>query len=94
MTFNEYQATKEQESIVAFALGLAGETGEVVDDIKKNIFYDKHVPLEHTIEELGDVLWYVANIASELDVALEEIAQANVVKLQARYKDLYKEEKK
>ncbi len=100
MTINEYQAfasqgihaaTLEREPIVGFALGLAGETGEVIDDIKKRVFHGRDVPLEHTKEELGDVLWYVANIATEYHFSLEEIMQQNVDKLLSRYPDKYGE---
>ncbi len=99
MTLNEYQkfaaqgihtATLEREPVVGFALGLAGEAGEVVDDIKKRIFHGREVPIEHTAEELGDVMWYVANIASQYNLSLEDILIQNVVKLQARYADKYR----
>lgn len=99
MTLNEYQAfasqgihsaTLEREPVVGFALGLVGETGEVVDDIKKRVFHGRKVPLEHTKEELGDVLWYIANIATEYHFSLEEILDENVKKLLARYPDKYK----
>ena len=98
MTLKEYQAfaahgvleaTLEREPIVGFALGLAGEAGEVVDDIKKRIFHGREVPMEHTAEELGDVLWYVANIATQCGFSLEDIIQQNVTKLMARYPEMY-----
>lgn len=98
MTLNEYQsfaargiheATLEREPIVGFALGLAGEAGEVVDDIKKRIFHGREVPMGHTAEELGDVLWYVANIATQCGFSLEDIIQQNVDKLMTRYPEMY-----
>lgn len=101
MTLNEYQAfasqgihdaTLEREPIVGFALGLAGEAGEVIDDIKKRVFHGRKVPLEHTAEELGDVLWYVANIATAYNLNLEGILEENVRKLTARYPDKYNKE--
>ena len=103
MTLTEYQAfaargiheaTLEREPIVGFALGLVGETGEVVDDIKKRIFHGREVPMAHTKEELGDVLWYIANIATECHFSLEEILEENVEKLLARYPEKYKEDDK
>ena len=99
MTLDEYQAfasqgihdaTLEREPIIGFALGLVGETGEVVDDIKKRIFHGRKIPIEHTKEELGDVLWYVANIATEYHLSLEEILDMNVLKLTTRYPEKYK----
>ena len=72
------------------ALGLSGEAGEVADKIKK-IIRDKNGKLaeedKHEIVlELGDVLWYVANISRVLGVPLEEVAAKNLEKLAARQK--------
>jgi NTP pyrophosphatase (non-canonical NTP hydrolase) len=70
------------------ALGLGGEAGEVQEKIKK-IYRDKKgiVSTEDALEickELGDELWYLANIAAELGVSLSQIAHNNMVKLQSR----------
>lgn len=86
---------KESEGknlIVGFALGLGGEAGEVLDDIKKREYHGRDISIEHTAEELGDVMWYVANIATQLGFSLEDILEHNVHKLTSRYPDLYKEE--
>lgn len=100
ISFNEYQAfakkaiRKESEGknlIVGFALGLGGESGEVLDDIKKREYHGRDIPIEHTAEELGDALWYIANIATQLGYTLESIALNNISKLVDRYPDLYKE---
>lgn len=69
-------------------LGLCGESGEVAEKIKK-IYRDKGgaVFLEDALElqkELGDVLWYIANLASELGLSLGVIATMNLEKLQER----------
>lgn len=69
-------------------LGLAGESGEVLDKIKK-IFRDKEGKFskedqEDLTKELGDVLWYISQIATELDINLEDIAKANIEKLYSR----------
>jgi NTP pyrophosphatase (non-canonical NTP hydrolase) len=70
------------------ALGLAGEAGEVAEHAKKAIRDDGGTVSEQRREalskELGDVLWYVAQLASELDLDLEEIAQGNLDKLLSR----------
>ena len=70
------------------ALGLAGEAGEVADKVKK-IYRDyngftSHLNRIGICKELGDVLWYVANIATELHVNLSDIAKENLIKLQDR----------
>ncbi len=70
------------------ALGLAGEAGEVAEHIKKAIRDDDGVVSAErraaVTKELGDVLWYVAQIATELDLDLEEIARVNLEKLRSR----------
>jgi NTP pyrophosphatase (non-canonical NTP hydrolase) len=70
------------------ALGLAGEAGEVAEHAKKAIRDDGGEVGEERraamAKELGDVLWYVAQLASELGLELEEIAQANLDKLVSR----------
>lgn len=96
MEFNEYQKLARQTALYAGAgknfvypaLGLCGESGEVAEKIKKiirdrnNIVDDEcRAGLE---KELGDVLWYVANLAAELDLKLDNIAQKNIAKLKSR----------
>ena len=69
-------------------LGLAGEAGEVCEKIKKVMRDQKGHFTEQNVEEiakeLGDVLWYVAAIATELNMSLAAIAEDNMVKLQDR----------
>lgn len=98
MTLKEYQefashgilpAPTKCEPIIGFALGLTGESGEVADDIKKKYFHGRDIDPNHTIEELGDVMWYVANLATQLNISLDEIIERNVNKLLARYKEKY-----
>jgi len=69
-------------------LGLCGESGEVADKIKKVLrdrggVFDDQIRDELRLE-LGDVLWYVAQLASELGLDLEDIAAANLAKLASR----------
>jgi NTP pyrophosphatase (non-canonical NTP hydrolase) len=70
------------------ALGLAGEAGEVAEHAKKAIRDDgaEVSPQRRAAiaKELGDVLWYVAQLASELELDLEEVAQGNLRKLLSR----------
>lgn len=104
MEFNEYQKKalitdlegKQEGNNIFYlgfmtkALGLAGEAGEVTDDIKK-ILRDKGGEVseedrEILVYELGDVMWYVAVIADYLGVPMEEIASKNLAKLADRQK--------
>jgi NTP pyrophosphatase (non-canonical NTP hydrolase) len=70
------------------ALGLAGEAGEVAEHAKKAIRDDNGEITEERrramAKELGDVLWYVAQLASELGLELEDVAQQNLEKLSSR----------
>lgn len=68
-------------------LGLSGEVGEFNDMIKKWIFHEKDINIEHAKKELGDVMWYVAMICHSAGWHLNEILEMNVSKLNARYPD-------
>lgn len=75
-------------SIVYPTLGLVNEAGEVAGKIKK-IFRDKGGTISDTDREalkyeLGDVLWYLTQICTELNLSLEEVAAANIEKLFSR----------
>ncbi len=69
------------------ALGLAGEAGEVVDLIKKFLYAGHPLDAEELVEELGDVLWYVALICHAVGTSIGEVMAANVEKLRRRYPD-------
>lgn len=73
------------EAVANHAMGLAGETGELVDALKKLLFHGHKVEQERVRNELGDVLWYVARIAADFGLTLSEVADANIAKLRARY---------
>ena len=95
MELSEYQRLSRStahyprnESLTYPSLGLAGEAGEFADHAKKVIRDDGGVVSDERraamSKELGDVLWYVAQLASELGLELDEIAQANLDKLRSR----------
>jgi NTP pyrophosphatase (non-canonical NTP hydrolase) len=96
MNFEEYQKKSRKtalypkigEGFVYPTMGLAGEAGEVAEKVKK-IFRDKNGVVDedtkNTIKkELGDVLWYVSQIATEFNLSLDEIAEENIEKLYSR----------
>lgn len=66
-------------------LGLTGEAGEVSDLIKKGIFHEKGIDLEHLKKELGDCAWYLAMICDACGFTLDDVMQTNIDKLKARY---------
>jgi NTP pyrophosphatase (non-canonical NTP hydrolase) len=94
--FSEYQVLSREtavypnvgDNIVYPALGLCGEAGETAEKVKKAIRDDGGTLTEERREaiaaELGDVLWYVAQLASEAGLELETIAEANLEKLASR----------
>ena len=91
MDFNEYQekATRtvsypKSQAVFYPVLGLVGEAGEVANKVKKIMRGDEDVDLLGVPDELGDVLWYLAAIATDLDVTLDDIAQENIEKLRDR----------
>ena len=95
MNFNEYQKLArstavypEEHKVVYPALGLCGEAGEDADKIKKTIRGDSSLDevTGSIADELGDVLWYLAILADDLGVELEDVAKWNVDKLQRRMK--------
>lgn len=69
------------------ALGMAGESGEVADIIKKVTFYGKPLDRDHLIEELGDVCWYMNLMMHTIGTTWEEVMDKNVAKLYARFPD-------
>ena len=68
-------------------LGLAGESGEVADMIKKHLFQGHILDREHMARELGDIAWYIALGAELIGYDLESILQMNIEKLLERYPD-------
>jgi NTP pyrophosphatase (non-canonical NTP hydrolase) len=95
MNFKEYQAKAltfgkypNSLEILYPALGLAGETGEVCEKIKK-VYRDNYGEFteEHITEitkELGDVLWYISQLATDLGIQLQTVAKTNIDKLESR----------
>lgn len=98
LTFAKYQLESRSTAIYPSmgcglwypVLGLTGEAGEVAEKVKK-IFRDRGGVItqedkEALGKELGDVLWYLAQIATDLGISLEEVGQNNIEKLQSRKK--------
>jgi NTP pyrophosphatase (non-canonical NTP hydrolase) len=95
MQLDDYQAAARRTAIyddrfrvVYPALGLASEAGEVCGKVKK-VLRDRagdfgKAPLAALEDELGDVLWYLAMLAADLGLSLEEIAARNLDKLRSR----------
>ena len=96
MTFNDYQAETNKTAIypdrghnfVYPVLGMMGEAGEVAEKIKK-VWRDKNNVISDTDKleikkEMGDVLWYLSQLATELQIDFDDVANTNVLKIQSR----------
>jgi NTP pyrophosphatase (non-canonical NTP hydrolase) len=80
--------TRPVPALLYLTLGLTGEAGEVAGVVKRIIRDDRELTPERVAQieaELGDVLWYVSQIANELGLSLDEIAAQNVTKLADRF---------
>jgi NTP pyrophosphatase (non-canonical NTP hydrolase) len=96
MNFNDYQHKSRKTAgypaighpVIYPTLGLVNETGEVAGKIKK-VFRDKDGEINDETRsalkaELGDVLWYVAQVCTELGLSMDEVAEYNIDKLYSR----------
>lgn len=86
------KAMSMQMMLMHAAMGIASDGGEAVDVIKAHTIYNKPLDTGHLVEELGDLLWFVALAANTIGYNLENIARHNVEKLQRRYPDKYSDE--
>lgn len=95
MTGNEYQQLAERSNLMTgdnalnyAALGLVGEAGEIANKVKKVIRDDNNILTDEKRKsiqkEIGDVLWYVSRLSSELGITLEEVMEQNIEKLSQR----------
>ena len=96
MELNHYQSESRKTALypdvgcnaIYPTLGLVGEAGEVADKVKK-ILRDKKGIFDKDSKdaiklELGDVLWYISQLSSELGYELEDVANSNLQKLNSR----------
>lgn len=96
MEINEYQKKameflnpqlNEKDILINGVMGLCGESGEVIDIVKKHLAQGHELNKDKIIEELGDVFWYIAEVAYVLNVKLEDVFTLNIEKLSKRYKN-------
>ena len=86
-----FLTSRDENTVVDFGglingcLGLAGESGETLDMIKKWVFHEKELDKDHLKKEIGDVMWYVAMICESAGFDLDDVMQTNVDKLKSRY---------
>jgi NTP pyrophosphatase (non-canonical NTP hydrolase) len=70
-------------------LGMAGEVGELAGALEKWLYYGRALDRENLIEEMGDLLWYVAQLCNAIAVDMSTVMEANIAKLRARYPEKY-----
>lgn len=80
--------TPEKADLLHMAIGVSGESGELLDAIKKYIIYVKPLDRENVIEELSDIEFYMERIRQIINVSRDEVIQHNIQKLSKRYAGL------
>lgn len=81
--------TEREYMIIWGAVGLAGESGELLNEVKKQIMHSHGFNLERLKTEAGDCIWYLAAICTTLGIDLGTVMQENVDKLKIRYPEGY-----
>ncbi|MEM4379115.1 MAG: nucleoside triphosphate pyrophosphohydrolase family protein [Thermoplasmatales archaeon] len=82
---------KKTVRILHAAIGLSTESAELIDALKKHLFYGKALDIVNIKEEAADCFWYIAILADTLGFSFEEIQEKNINKLKARYGDRFTE---
>lgn len=77
-----------QAELLHMAVGVSGESGELLDAIKKNCLYQKELDRENVVEELGDLEFYMEGLRQIIGITREECLQHNIAKLSKRYEKL------
>ncbi len=77
--------SEHRELLTLTALGIAGESGEVIDIIKKVLYHSHELDVSALDEEIGDLLWYVVLLCDTVGLTLDDVMQTNVEKLRKRY---------
>ena len=72
-------------NLIHMIMGVSGETGELLDAIKKHVIYRKPLDMPNIIEELGDIEFYMEGLRQQLGVTREQCLQHNIAKLTKRY---------
>ena len=81
--------TPEKCDLLHFAVGVAGEAGELLDAVKKHVIYGKPLDEDNVIEELGDILFYMTAMLNTIGLTHDDIRWSNRAKLDKRYRGGY-----
>jgi NTP pyrophosphatase (non-canonical NTP hydrolase) len=80
------------EDILHATLGIGSEAGELQSSVKGWLAYGKDLDVKNIIEEMGDILWYIALMCKRLNIPMQHVAIENIAKLYARYPEKYTDE--
>jgi len=82
------ELTAEDCNLLHMAVGISGESGELLDAIKKSVIYRKPLDMANMIEELGDLEFYMEGVRQAIGVTRQECLDANIEKLGKRYEGM------
>jgi NTP pyrophosphatase (non-canonical NTP hydrolase) len=82
---DDYYPEITTDRLLHAAMGLSTESGELLDALKKHLFYRKPLDTTNLKEEMGDLFWYLAILADALGTTFEAEMERNIAKLKARY---------
>lgn len=86
------EMSQQQMDLLHMAIGVSGESGELLDATKRWAIYQKPLDRENVIEELGDLEFYLEGARQSLGITREEVIAANIEKLSKRYSAKYSNE--
>lgn len=101
MKYQEYQKeaartcaklANDSDNNIHMILGMQTEVAELADVFKKNLAYGKPIDWVNAKEEIGDLMWYVANFCNLNDIDLEQVMETNINKLRARFPGKFTQE--
>lgn len=94
MNISEYQkksirtlnhSLTDRDQLACMGMGISGEGSEVTDEIKKHLYQGHDLDVDHIAEEMGDVMFYMVNLATLLDIDFQDVLDGNHEKLMDRF---------
>ena len=82
----------DNAEMLHYAIGICGESGELIDAVKKHVQYGRSLDLDNIKEEIGDILWFIARICDFYGWSIEEVMAGNIAKLQVRFPEKFTQE--
>lgn len=87
------EMTAQSAHLLHMAIGVSGESGELLDAVKKHTIYNKDLDRDNVVEEIGDIEFYLEGLRRTLNISREETLEANIAKLEKRYGKTYSDKK-